>query len=270
MQINYGIKTGLNEAFIIDEATRAALLAEDPKSAEIIRPILRGRDIKKYKAEFAGLYILFVPWHFPLHNDPTIKGASEKAELEFQKQYSAVYNHLLKFKKELSARNKAETGIRYEWYALQRWGADYWEDFEKPKIVYIEIMTDNIEEGYDFPCLAFADKGVFILNTAYMMTGDDLKLKNILTVLNSPIGRFIAQIYTLQLGKRQYRMLSQFVQNFPIAEANDTQKNELAFWLDKILQNGLDLKEAQAQINKIVYLLYSISKIESEYLEKSF
>ena len=55
-----------------------------------------------------------------------IKGASQEAENQFRIQYSAIYNHLLKYKTELSNRNKAETGVRYEWYALQRWGANYW------------------------------------------------------------------------------------------------------------------------------------------------
>ena len=127
IRINYGIKTGFNDAFIIDGKKKDELIAEDPKSAEIIRPILRGRDIKKYSYDFADLWIIYVPWHFPLHNDSSIKGASQAAEDEFKKQYSAIYNHLLKFKNELSNRNNAETGVRYEWYALQRWGSNYWD-----------------------------------------------------------------------------------------------------------------------------------------------
>ena len=102
IRINYGIKTGFNDAFIIDGKKKDELIAEDPKSAEIIRPILRGRDIKKYSYDFADLWIIYVPWHFPLHNDSSIKGASQAAEDEFKKQYSAIYNHLLKFKNELS------------------------------------------------------------------------------------------------------------------------------------------------------------------------
>ena len=69
LTINFGIKTGYNDAFIIDENTKNRLIEEDPKSAEIIRPILRGKDIKKYSYEFKNLYIIYVPWHFPLTND---------------------------------------------------------------------------------------------------------------------------------------------------------------------------------------------------------
>jgi hypothetical protein len=60
VKINYGIKTGLNEAFIITKEKRDELIASDPKSAEIIKPILRGRDIKRYGYEWAGLYILYL------------------------------------------------------------------------------------------------------------------------------------------------------------------------------------------------------------------
>lgn len=125
IQINYGIKTGFNEAFIVDGTKRKELIEQDPKSDEIIRPILRGRDIKRYGYEFADLYLLFIPWHFPLHTDPTISGSSDKAEKAFKAQFPAVYNHLLSHKTQLENRNKAETGIRYEWYALQHWGANY-------------------------------------------------------------------------------------------------------------------------------------------------
>lgn len=164
IRINYGIKTGFNEAFIIDGAKKDELIKQDPKSAEIIRPILRGRDIKRYSYEFADLYLLFIPWHFPLHNDPTISGASEVAEKEFKNQYPAIYNHLFKYKKQLSNRNKAETGIRYEWYALQRWGANYWEDFSKQKIVYSETNdAQNTKIAIDLNGDYFTDKTCFIL-----------------------------------------------------------------------------------------------------------
>lgn len=72
--------------------------------------------------------------HFPLHLDETIQGASEKAEVAFKEQYPSVYEHMLSYKEPLSKRNKSETGIRYEWYVLQRWGAKYLEDFLNQKL----------------------------------------------------------------------------------------------------------------------------------------
>ena len=185
IQINYGIKTGFNDAFIINGEKKAELITQDPKSAEIIRPILRGRDIKRYGYEFADLYLLFIPWHFPLHLvEPEIKGASKEAEEAFENQYPAIYNHLLQYKTELSNRNKAETGIRYEWYALQRWGANYWEDFSKQKIIWKIIGNE----------LAFCiENGNFMINNAcYLLTGNHLEY--IVAFLNSkPIKWFSLQ-----------------------------------------------------------------------------
>ena len=66
--------------------------------------------------------VTFIPWHFPFQNNPEIKGASQLAENQLSESYPAIYKHLLSFKEQLSNRNKAETGVRYEWYALQRWG----------------------------------------------------------------------------------------------------------------------------------------------------
>ena len=132
INIYRGVLTGYNEAFIISTEKRDEILAncqtedERTRTAELIRPILRGRDIKRYGYNWANLWLIYIPWHFPLQFDESITGASEKAEIAFQEQYPAVYQHMLKYKEPLSKRNKAETGIRYEWYAMQRWGAKYW------------------------------------------------------------------------------------------------------------------------------------------------
>ena len=268
IQINYGIKTGFNEAFIINGEKRKELIEQDPKSAEIIRPILRGRDIKRYSYDFADLWLLYIPWHFPLHNDTTVVGASEKAEQAFSSQYPAVYNHLLKYKKQLSNRNKAETGIRYEWYALQRWGANYWEDFSKQKIVYIEIMTDNPTKGYDFPCFAFDSMQCITLNTAYIMCGSEIDLKYILAILNSDLGKRLVKYYVIQLQNRQFRMLHQYVSNFPIPKIKDSEKLVFKQLVDKVIQAKKmeeDSTFTENKINNLVNNLFSLTINEKLY-----
>ena len=131
INIYRGVLTGYNDAFIINTEKRDEILSncqtedERTRTAELIRPILRGRDIKRYGYNWANLWLIYIPWHFPLQFDESITGASEKAETAFQEQYPAVYQHMLEYKEPLSKRNKAETGIRYEWYAMQRWGAKY-------------------------------------------------------------------------------------------------------------------------------------------------
>ena len=183
IQIYRGVLTGCNEAFIIDEAKRAEILSncqsddERERTEAIIRPILRGRDIRRYGYDWAGLYIVYIPWHFPLHLDPAITGASEKAEEAFKTSYPSVYNHLEGYKDTLKKRNQAETGIRYEWYALQRWGANYWEEFEKPKIVFAEL-SDRAKFYYD-------NQGMYPDKTNFIITGDSIEL--LYLQFNSPL-----------------------------------------------------------------------------------
>ena len=171
VNIYRGILTGCNEAFVIDEMKRAEILsrcqddAERKRTEQIIRPILRGRDVKRYAYNWAGLYLLWIPWHFPLHLDQSITGASAKAESEFRKQFSAVYKHLCIYKEVLSKRNQSETGIRYEWYALQRWGANYWDEFNKPKIIWMDLS--------DAPTFAYDDNTQFANNTVYFLSGSE-------------------------------------------------------------------------------------------------
>ena len=209
IQINYGIKTGFNDAFVIDGKKRTELIAQDPKSEEIIRPILRGRDIKRYGYEFADLYLLFIPWHFPFHLlKPEIKGASQEAEEAFKNQYPAIYNHLLQYKTELSNRNKSETGIRYEWYALQRWGANYWEDFSKQKIVY-----PDISERLNFQII---EDEFFLNNTIYFITSHTEELSYLLKFLNSKLIDWYYKSLSVQLGEKAVRMFTIYVLNIPI------------------------------------------------------
>ena len=181
INIYRGVLTGCNEAFIISTAKRNEILAncqtedERKRTAELIRPILRGRDIKRYAYEWADLWLIYIPWHFPFQFDENIQGASDKAERAFKEQYPAVFSHMLQYKEQLSKRNKAETGIRYEWYAMQRWGAKYWEDFSKPKIVWNRIAA--IKQ------FAKVDESVYIQDSMHFIIGE--KLNYICSILNS-------------------------------------------------------------------------------------
>jgi hypothetical protein len=211
INIYRGILTGYNEAFIISGEKRQQLIKQDPKSEEIIRPILRGRDIKRYGYDFADLYLLFIPWHFPLHTDPTIQGASEKAEQAFREQYPAIYNHLLQYKLDLSNRNKAETGIRYEWYALQRWGANYWEDFYKQKIMYSEIVRE--------PQFYLDKEGKFFPEaTTFIITGEHLEF--LYEAFHTKVVTYFFKTFYAGggLGDDGYRYKKKFLENLLLPE----------------------------------------------------
>lgn len=143
INIYRGVLTGYNEAFIISTEKRDEILAncltedELKRTEELIRPILRGRDIKRYGYDWANLWLIYIPWHFPYQFDNSITGASAKAEKSFMEQYPAVYKHMLQYKEALSNRNQAETGIRYEWYAMQRWGSNYWDVYFPVSVIWM-------------------------------------------------------------------------------------------------------------------------------------
>ena len=260
ISINYGIKTGYNEAFIIDEETKNKLICEDPKSAEIIRPILRGRDIKRYSYDFQNLWLIYIPWHFPLQSDNTIKGASEIAEKEFMNKYPAIYNHLLARKEQLKNRNKSETGIRYEWYALQRYGSEYSDDFYKQKIVYPETT-----QGAYF-CLD--ENQYFIDKTCFMITGDNLKF--LLGNLSSSLFEFAYKhIYSsIELGKSAYQYNKHALVLLPIINPSFVSLNDkknIENLVELLLESNKKDKYLM-DLDNLIYKLYNISNEEIEFI----
>ena len=209
----YGIKTGLNDAFVVDRATRDRLIAEHESSAELLKPFLRGRDVKRWRCDWQDLWLVFVPWHCPIQEDPSIVGCSLKAEKLFAKKYPAIYRHLSRFKGDLAARNQAETGIRYEWYALQRWAASYSSEFLNPKIVYPNICQRN-EFAWD-------ETGAFTNQKTFIIPGAP---KYLLAVLNSAVVMWLFTFLVPKLQNEFYEPGSKFLSEFPIPCANSEQR----------------------------------------------
>ena len=258
VRINYGIKTGLNEAFIIDNATREALIAEDSNSAEIIKPVLRGRDIRRYQAQWAGKWLLFIPWHFPLHVDPSIKGISIQAESLFQEQYPAVYRYLLKHKPALTSRNRAETGIRYEWYALQRCAADYHAEFTKEKIIWMDMGARGT--------FAYESTETYINNAAYLITGNSLKY--ICGVLNSSLSSWYMRNTARTTGMGLTIWHKAYVERIPIPSVPEPGQHPIVELVDKILREksadpNADTRELEEEIDWLVYDLYGLTNEET-------
>jgi hypothetical protein len=166
IQINYGIKTGFNDAFIITTEKREEILAacrddeEKTRTAELIRPILRGRDIKRYGYDWANL------WLINTHNG--VRGRIPRIDIN---DYPAVKQHLDKYWDKISSRaDKGDTP-----YNLRN--CAYLDDFSKPKIVYREI---GIEMD---ACIVPSDW--MINNKLYMITGNHLQ--HLLNYLNSKV-----------------------------------------------------------------------------------
>jgi hypothetical protein len=267
ISIYRGILTGFNEAFIINQSTKDELVKRSAPTdlSEIIRPILRGRDIEKYKANWANLYLIYIPWHFPMHNDPLVNGASVKAEEEFKSQYPLVYEHLLIFKQGLSNRNKSETGIRYEWYALQRWGANYTEDFSKQKIVWKRVGS-IIRFSYD-------ESGVFCLDSTCFATGKDLKF--LIGYLNSTISKWELLNNSPKTGTGDVITSVQALEPLLIPKADEKQKNQIEMLVDECLgilneNSHADISKIEKEIDTLIFRLFNFNNDEVNYVSNSY
>ena len=263
INIYRGVLTGYNEAFIISTEKREEILAncqsedERERTAELIRPILRGRDIKRYGYNWANLWLIYIPWHFPYQFDESIKGASDKAEEAFKEQYPAVYNHMLQYKEPLSKRNKAETGIRYEWYAMQRWGAKYWEDFSKPKILWKRVgsilrfcYSDNDFLGLDSTCFA---------------TG--INIEYVCCVLNSPIGHYLLKDAP-KTGTGDLLVSVQAIEPIQIPQVGPEMNLVFKRLLEELIK-GESLTN-EKEISRKIFKLYNLSLDEQSYIEENF
>ena len=254
INIYRGVLTGYNEAFIISTEKRDEILAncrtedERKRTEELIRPILRGRDIKRYGYEWAGL------WLINTHNG--VKGVMPRIKIE---DYPAVKQHLDQYWDKIKKR--ADQGDTP--YNLRN--CAYVEDFFKPKVVYMEIQTDNPNEGYPFPCFSYDNRNSVALNTAYIMCSNSVDVRYILGILNSTVGRMIARLYVTQLQERQYRMLAQYISKFPIAKSTSKIQDEVITRVQKCLDSNSTLDEED--INRIVYQIYGFESSEIDHID---
>ena len=198
IQINYGIKTGCNEAFIIDTAKREEILTncqteeERKRTAELIRPILRGRDIKRYEYVDNGLYLINT------HNG--IKGKLPRIDIN---DYPAVKAHLDQYWDKISVRaDKGDTP-----YNLRN--CTYLEDFNKPKLFYADISRH-----LNF---CFCRDVMFCNNTTYFIVAENnLILEHLYRYLNHHLIDWYYKTLSVQLGTNAVRMFSIYVLEIPI------------------------------------------------------
>ena len=263
IKIYRGVLTGYNDAFIISTEKRDEILSncqtedERLRTAELIRPILRGRDIKRYGYDWANLWLIYIPWHFPYQFDNSITGASEKAEKAFNEKYPAVYNHMLQYKESLANRNKAETGIRYEWYAMQRWGAKYWEDFNKPKIVWKRVGS--------ILRFCYNNNGALGLDSTCFATGNNIEF--ICCVLNSPMGHYLLKDAP-KTGTGDLLISVQAVEPIKVPIITKEQNSIFEEALKELIHYNSTEKEKE--ISHKVFDLYNLSHEEQKYIESNF
>ncbi|GAA7601343.1 class I SAM-dependent DNA methyltransferase [Helicobacter pylori] len=275
IQIYRGILTGCNEAFIVPTEKRDAILnacktQEERKRTEaLIKPILRGKDIKRYSYEWAGEWVIFIPWHFPNTDSPK---SMEENEQDFSIHYPIIYAHLLSHKDELLKRNKDETGKRYEWYCLQRWAASYYQNFEKEKIVYGEIVQEPRFYLDNGEC----ELGYFYAEaTSFILTGEHLCY--LLGMLHSKLITFAFKTFYAGggLGESGYRYKKAFIERLPIPQITP-QNQELARKITDGAEQILKTKEKdpkantlelEKEIDALVYQLYNLTDEEIKIIE---
>ncbi len=245
-QIFYGIKTGLNEAFVIDLETRDRLIAEDPKAAKIIKPFLAGRDIKRYQVPKTDKYLI----GFKKGKTKADNIANEEPEIWLQKTYPSVYAWLLPFKNKATIR----TDKGDYWWELR--ACDYYEEFDKPKIMYQIFQVT--------PCFIYDESGTFCNNSMWILPTDD---KVLLALLNSKLGWYqISHICTqIQNG---YQLIFKYLRNF-IVPTNISFDDRLQ--IENLVETILSKKQADAQadtqteeraIDVLVYALFGIDDAE--------
>ncbi|WP_061629890.1 class I SAM-dependent DNA methyltransferase [Helicobacter pylori] len=259
IQINYGIKTGANEAFIIPTEKRDAILnacktQEERKRTEaLIKPILRGKDIKRYSYEWAG------EWLINTHNGYT--SFSHKIPPIDIEKYPAIKVHLDSHWDKISKRDDQGNTP----YHLRN--CAYLEDFEKEKIVYPCIMAKE-------PCFVYEEKGFYAPAPANIITGDKIEITYITALLNSKCIYFAMRKFYMG-GGIEGELKTNNLEKIPIPKI--TEKNqELA---DKITDGAKQIlalkekdpkantQELEQKIDALVYQLYNLTDEEVKIIE---
>ena len=212
--IKRGILTGFNKAFIIDESTKNKLIKLDSKNKEIIKPLLRGRDVNKWRISYKNLYIIFTRRGIDINKYPVIK--------EF----------LSKYKKELTPKTKdskrTDVGRKpgpYEWYEIQD-NVAYYSLFEEEKLIYPELSS-SLSMVYDNNQF-YIDKTCFIITTS-------LNIKYINALLNSNVLNFVFKLLGTPLGKSGFNLSKIYIEQLPIKITNTSTEKEINELVDEII-----------------------------------
>lgn len=261
LNINYGIKTGYNEAFIITTEKRNEILAkckdeaEKERTAKLIRKMLRGRDIKRYSYEWAGL------WVINAHNGYKNQNG-EKVEAINIKHYPSLKKHFDEFYPQLEKR--ADKGLTP--YNLRN--CAYLDEFEKEKIVWNPVSGEYL--------FSYIKEHIFFNNSLFMMTLDVFSLKYILAFMNSNCYKWLITLKTnlIQTGSYAYGAKDK-IERLPIPKINSKNEklaDELINLVDEILKakeqdKNANTQELENKINSLTYKLYNLTEEEIKIIE---
>ena len=239
VKINRGVLTGYNKAFIIDDVARRSLIKADPNSADIIKPVLRGRDVHRYRAKWAGR------WLIDTHN-----GYDDVPAIDVD-DYPAVKAYLDRFYPQLEKRqDKGRTP-----YNLRN--CAYYEEFSKEKLFWIELV-DSGRFAYD-------ESDIYGEATTFVMTGEGLKY--LCTVLNSRLVHWFLRQVAPTSGMGTLRWKKVYMQAIPIPKISVAEQRSFVRLVDDILaaksaNPESDTSEQESEVDRLVYELYGLTEGE--------
>lgn len=235
ISIYRGVLTGLNEAFIINGKKREELLKQDPKSDEIIRPILRGRDIKQYGCNFSDF------WLINTHN-----GIREKNIKPINvDNYPAIKQHLNQFYDKLEKRT--DKGITP--YNLRN--CAYFNQFDEEKVIYPETTVWRSEFFYD-------ENKYFIDKTGFMFIGKNISFLN--GVFSSTLMEWYLERTLRLLGSRSIQYSKQYIENVPLVKSKSIYDiGAIVKEIIRLKDIGSDFTLKEKEINLLIYKLYELT-----------
>ena len=255
----YGIKTGLNEAFVVDRTARDKLIATHPSSKEVLKPFLRGRDVKRWRTAFAEQYLIKIessenkthPW-------------SNKPEKEAEKIFAKTYPAIHGFFNEDGMRKKLIGRYDQGKYFWELRSCDYWQEFEQPKIIYPDI--------YEHQSFAWDTEGFYSVNTTYFIPAGAMWLT---ALLNSAAVEWLYSQLSNKVRGGYLRAFTDSMQQIPIPPATPTQEKALVKLVTRILvarkaDREADVSLMEREIDQIVYGLYGLTAGEIRKIEGVF
>jgi len=250
ISIYRGILTGYNEAFIVTQAVRDQLVDEDASSAELLKPILRGRDIRRYHAQWAELWII-----------STIPAMQVDIE-----DYPAIKRHLLSYGRdrlEQSGRSlgyglRSRKRTRHEWYELQDTCA-YHAQFDREKLFWMHMSPEARFSYVALPMYCNA-KG-------YMVTGNDLKYLS--AILNSCLSTYYIRKVAVTTGMGLIQWNKFVVEQIPVPQPTDAMRQTIKHLVDQrlALVDPSRIIQVESEIDEEVLKLYGLSSDEKSCIE---
>ena len=261
INIYRGVLTGYNDAFIISTEKRNEILVncqtedERIRTAELIRPILRGRDIKRYEYEWADLWIIatFPSRHYDIESYPAVKNYLLSIGIERLEQTGET--HIVNGKK-IKARKKTCN----EWFETQD-SISYWEDFSKPKIVWAELARTGNAFALDFG-------NNMVGNTGYILTvpsNNQDELLYLLAFLNSRSMLYSLNQITTRFDENGWRWLRQFVEQLRVPPLIN--KNEILSIVATVTKDNK--QEVSEILNNVIADIYNFTDEEKAYINQT-